>query len=517
MSLKFVRMLFSVTLALCSCLAVSSLALAGQGGVLNVGGPWGPKTLDVHKSGYVFKRLGVVENLVEVDENLKLLPGLAESWAVSADKTAWTFKLRKGVRFHDGTPLTAGTVKASLERLQQVGSLLKDVPLDSIEAPDETTLVLTTTKPFAPLAAYMAMGETAPLAASSFDASGEVVKPVGTGPFAFDSWKVKDEVVTTRNDDYWGPKAKVSSVVYRAVPDAVTRLGMFRAGDLDIAQILPPESIESIKASGKFEVLRMPIGRCRMMGLNMAKEPFSDIRVRKAVNLAVNREDLVNYVLEGVGESATTLYPPMVYWANDDLAGFSFDPVKAKKLLAEAGWVDSDGDGVRDKDGKPLKIKLVTYTERAALPPTAEVVQAQLHEVGFEIELSVTVWEAADAMRNQGDFDMFLVGRGLLFVPDPDYNLMRDYFSENTKNKGSGAYHYRNEEVDRLLLEGQAEFDQAKRKTLYDQVQALLMQDAPMVYLNYYVNVDAVAKGVQGYRMHPTESSYHLETVSLAK
>ncbi|TVM14492.1 ABC transporter substrate-binding protein [Oceanidesulfovibrio indonesiensis] len=430
MLLKLDRISLTVTLAICLCL-LSSLALADPGGVLHVAGPWGPKTLDVQRTGYVFKRLGVVENLIEVNENLKLESGLAESWTVSPDNTTWTFTLRQDVRFHDGMPLTAGAVKASLERLQQVGSVLKDVPLKSIEAPDDATLVLTTTEPFAPLAAYLSMGETAPLAASSFDASGEVVQPVGTGPFVFESWKAKEEVVTARNDAYWGPKAKVSRVVYRSVPDAVTRLAMLRAGDLDIAQILPPEAIDSLATSGKFDILRMPIGRCRMMGLNMAKEPFSDIRVRKVVNLAVNREDLVNYVLEGVGESATTLYPPMVYWTNGNLAGFPFDPAKAKELLAEAGWVDSDGDGVLDKDGKPLKIKLVTYTERAALPPTAEVVQAQLREVGFDVELAVTVWEAADAMRKQGDFDMFLVGRGLLFVPDPDYNLMTDYFSDH--------------------------------------------------------------------------------------
>ncbi|MFW5838039.1 MAG: ABC transporter substrate-binding protein, partial [Desulfovibrionaceae bacterium] len=474
-------------------------------------------TLDVQKSGYVFKRLGVVDNLVEVDENLKLVPGLAESWSVSPDKTTWTFKIRNGVRFHDGTPLTAGAVKASLERLQDVGSLLKAIPLKSIDAADDRTLVLTTTEPFAPLAAYLAMGETAPLAASSFDASGEVVKPVGAGPFVFESWKAKDEVVTTRNDDYWGPKAKVSKVVYRCVPDAVTRLAMFRAGDLDIAQILPPEAIDSLKASGKFEIMSTPIGRCRMTSLNLAREPFSDPRVRKAVNLAVNRGDLVKYVLEGVGEAATTLYPPMVYWANDKLAGFPYDPAEARKLLDEAGWVDADGDGIREKGGKALKIKLVTYPERAALPPTAEVMQAQLREAGFDVELVVTQVDAANDMRNRGDFDMFLVGRGLLFVPDPDYNLMKDYYSANTVKSGWGAYHYKNAEVDRLLLQGRVEFEPAKRKAIYDQVQALLMQDSPMVYLNYYVNVDAVAKGVQGYRMHPTESSYHLETVSLPR
>ncbi len=252
-----------------------------------------------------------------------------------------------------------------------------------------------------------------------------------------------------------------------------------------------------------------------MMGLNMAEGPFTDILVRKAANMAVNRDDLVRYVLEGVGESATTLYPPMVYWANKEVKGYKFDQAGAKEMLEKAGWKDSDGDGVREKNGTPLKIKLVTYPERAALPPTAEVVQAQLKDVGFDAELVVTQVDAAHSIRESGDFDMFLVGRGLLFVPDPDYNLMKDYYSENTVASGWGAYHFSNPKVDELLLKGRSVFDQSKRKAIYDEVQAILMKEAPMMYLNYYVNVDAVAKGIDGYTMHPTESSYHLETVSV--
>ena len=512
-----IELIRAMTLALCLSLLYSPLAFAGQDGVLTVGGTWGPKTLDIHKSGYVFKRLGVVDNLLEVDGNIKLVPGLAESWSVSEDELSWTFNLRKGITFHDGTPFTAGIVKSNLERLQRQGSLLKAVPLKSIQAPDDLTLVLNTSEPFAPLAAYLTMGETAPLAPASFDASDEVVRPIGTGPFVFESWKPKEEVAMTRNDTYWGAKAKVAKVIYRAVPDAVTRLAMLRSGDIDIAQILPPDAIESLDKSGDFSIMRTSVGRCRMMGLNMAKEPFSDILVRRAVNYAVNRHDLVKYVLEGVGESATTLYPPMVFWANDKLKGFAFDQTKAKELLSQAGWEDKDGDGIREKNGTPLKITLVTYPERAALPPTAEVVQAQLREIGIDVELNVIQVDAAEALHKQGTFDMALVGRGLLFVPDPDYNLMKDYYSTNTLESGWGAYHYNNAQVDKLLLEGRAEFDQTQRKVIYDQIQNILIEDSPMVYLNYYVNVDVVAKGVEGYRMHPTESSYHLETVSLSK
>ncbi|WP_419781205.1 ABC transporter substrate-binding protein [Maridesulfovibrio sp.] len=502
-------------LSLCLVAGLGSAVLAAEK-VLNVAGPWGPKTLDIQKTGYVFKRLGVTESLIEVGQDLELKPGLAESWTVSPDKTTWTFTIRKGVKFHDGTALKAGAIKSCLERLQSKGSLFKAVPLKSITAPDDRTLVLTTSEPFAPLGAYLSMGETSPLAPSSFDSSGEVVNPVGTGPFAFESWKVKDHVVVKRNPIYWGEKAKVSKVVYRGVPNAITRLGLLRAGELDIAMILPPDAVASLQKSDKYQVFRTPIGRCRMVALNMAEGPFSDLQVRKAANMAVNRDDLVRYVLEGMGDSATTLYPPMIYWANDKIKGFHFDQAGAKKLLEQAGWKDADGDGIREKNGKPLKVKLVTYPERAALPPTAEVMQAQLREVGFDVELVVTQVDAAQALRSKGDFDMFLVGRGLLFVPDPDYNLMKDYYSVNTaKDSGWGAYRFSNAKVDELLFEGRKVFKQSERKAIYDQVQTLLMEEVPMMYLNYYVNVDAVAKDVEGYTMHPTESSYHLETVTL--
>lgn len=514
---KILRRLIVIMVCLAFNFAITGITLADSQKVLKVGGPWGPKTLDVQKSGYVFKRLGVVENLVEVDKNLKLVPGLAKSWSVSRDKLNWTFKLRKGVKFHDGTNLSAGLIKSNLERLLEVGSLLKEVPLAKIMAVDDYTLKLITSEPFAPLAAYLAMGETAALAPSSFSESGEVVKPVGTGPFVFENWKIRDRVITSRNNEYWGAQAKVKKVVYQAVPDVVTRLAMLRAGDLDIAQILPPQAITSLESTEKFEIMQTPIGRCRMVGLNMSRAPFSDSRMRRAVNMAVNRQDLVQYVLNGVGQAAVSMYPPMIYWSNDQLKGSAYDPEQAKELMAQAGWQDQDGDGVLEKNGNPLQIKLVTYSERAALPPTAEVIQAQLRKVGFDVQLVVTQVDAAHAMRDQGDFDMFLVGRGLLFVPDPDYNLMKDYYSKNTVKSGWGAFHYKDEKVDELLLKGRSIFDQARRKQIYDEVQALLLQDAPMMYLNYYVNVDAVARHVKGYQMHPTESSYHLETVSLSK
>ncbi|WP_051272526.1 ABC transporter substrate-binding protein [Fundidesulfovibrio putealis] len=483
---------------------------------LRLGAPWSPKTMDPQVDGYMFTRLGVVEGLTTLDEKLNIQPCLATAWTVSDDKLSWRFTLRDGVRFHDGTPLTAPAFRDALQRTIKKGALLKNVPMASVEAPDDKTLVFKTTSPFSPLPAYLARGEAGALAPSSFDQAGELVKPVGTGVFSVESWKLKEEITLAANKAHWGPvKPKLDKVVYKSVPDALTRLAMLRGGELDVAQIMPADAAKSLAKSNEFSIHTMPIGRCRMMAFNLSRDPFSDIRVRKAVNLAVNRQEIVEANLDGIGEPAKTLFPPQVSWANASLKGFAFDPEGAKALLAQAGWKDANGDGILDKDGKPLRVKLLTYPERAELPPMAEVIQQQLKKVGIGCDVVSMQVSAAEQTRDAGDFDLYLLGRGLLFVPDPDDNLMMDYFSENTFKKGWGAYHYKNAALDGLLQKARTTFDQGERKKMYDEVQVLLEADMPMAYLNYYVNIDLVSKKVSGYRMHPTEQTFSLETLEL--
>jgi len=484
--------------------------------ILKVGSPWSAKTLDVQKSGYILMRLGIVEGLTDADDTLKIGPALATSWQVSADQKTWTFTLRPNVNFHDGTPLTAAIMADCLQKLMAKGSLLKNVPITGITATGPATLVITTSAPFAPLAAYLSRGEAGALAPSSFDAEGNVIKPVGTGLFAFASWKPNEEIVITANTAHWsGTRAKVDKVVYKTIPEALTRLAMLRSGDLDIAQIIPPDAAKTLAADPKFRLQSMPIGRCRIIGFNLARPPFDALAVRQAVNHAINRADLSKYVLEGFGDPAVTLFPPILFWANPQAQGYAFDPAKAKALLAKAGWTDSDKDGVLDKGGTPLAVKLVTYPERAELPPMAEVIQNQLAQVGIKVDIVSLQVDASNQMRNRGDFDMYLAGRGLFFVPDPDEVMMSDYFSENTFKDGWGAYHYRNARLDEIVLAARAAFDAGKRKALYDQAQQILLADTPVANLNYYVNVDLTAARVSGYRMHPNEQSFRLESVEI--
>jgi peptide/nickel transport system substrate-binding protein len=185
-------------------------------------------------------------------------------------------------------------------------------------------------------------------------------------------------------------------------------------------------------------------------------------------------------------------------------------------MLSDAGWTDSNNDGILDKDGEKFSISLVTYTERAELPPMAEIIQDQLKKIGIDVEVKAVDIDTSENLKNSGDFDMYLGGRSLLNAPDPDWILMADYHSSGSFNNGYGPYHWKNEELDDLLTQARELTDSAARKEIYDKVQQIINDEAPVSVLSYYVNQDVTSKNVKGYRMHPTEFAFHLEDVSLS-
>jgi peptide/nickel transport system substrate-binding protein len=484
---------------------------------LSIAGQWSPGTIDPHIYGYIAQRLGYAETLVGVDYEGQLVPNLAKSWQASDDGKNWTFILRDGVRFHDGTPFTADLMKASLERsFSKSESIFGKIPLSDIETPENLTLVIKLNSSFPALPAYLSKAESVALAPGSYDSEGNIVKPIGTGPFIFESWKPEEEIVITKNPDYWGQVASIDKVIYRIIPEALTRKMLLDSKEIQIATILPPDIAEEYVGKQDYTVLQQPVGRVRMMGFNTEKEPFEDLRVREAANYAIDRDEIVTYVLNGYGTAAVGLFPPSFYWADQELTPYTYDTEKAKILLKEAGWTDTDGDGILDKDGNPLEITLVTYTERAELPEIAEVIEQQLKKVGIETKLKALNFDAAELLRNKGEFDLFLIGRGLFFVPDPDEIMMTDYHSEGISNDGLGAYGWHNDTVDQLLEQARTTPDMTSRKELYDEAQAIISEEAPVAYLNYYVNIDVTTSDIKGYQLHPTEYSFHLENVSIA-
>ncbi len=504
-------------LYVCILLFFSSGAVIADGGnqVLHIAAPWDAKTSDPHVNGAIAQRMGTIETLVDINDQALLSPGLATSWEVSGDQKTWTFHLREGVKFHDGTAFTAKAMKKSLEDSLKKSKTFASVPIQEIRAPDDKTLEIVLTQPFPSLPAYMAKGESAALSEASID-QGDITTPYSTGPFIFSSYSPNDKFVAVKNPDYWGKVPSVDEVVYHVVPEAATRSMMLKGGDVQIAQILSPDITEEYKSDSSYTINTKPISRVRLISYNCESGPFSDTKVRQAMNYAINRQDLVDYVLQGVGEPATSLFPPSIYWGNKNIQPYPYDPEKAKSMLAEAGWTDSNNDGILDKNGEKFSVSLVTYTERAELPQMAEIIQDELKKIGIDVEVKAVDIDTSENLKNSGDFDMYLGGRSLLNAPDPDWVLMADYHSSGTFNNGYGPYHWKNEELDSLLEQARAITDSAARKEIYDKVQQIINDEAPVSILSYYVNQDITSNKVKGYHMHPTEFAFHLEDVSLS-
>jgi len=474
---------------------------------------WPIKTVDPVKGGYLLLRYGIAETLIGVGEHGELVPRLATSWSVGEDGKTWTITLRKNVKFHDNSKMTAPIVAGYLRVIFNKTSELKLVPVENISAKDDYTLVIKTNTPFASLPAYLAYSRSIILSPNSLDEEKNVVRVIGTGPYKLVSWEPMKDALLERFEGYWGKKAETKRITLKSVPDPRSRVPMLLSGSADVAQLLPPQSIPELEKSPDIKVVKYQITRVRMLQLNCEKEPFSDKRVRLALQYAIDRNAIDEEILNGAGTPAKALFPPLLVWSNKDIEGYTYNPRKAKELLKAAGWKDVDGDGVLENAaGEELIIKFITYPERAELPVIAEAIQHQLKNVGIKAELEIISCSALKEIKEKGDFDIILVGRGLFFVPDPDFNLMQDYHSSRKKT-GWGAYGWNNETVDKLLEEARETFDIDKRMELYSKVQKIIYEESPVIVLDYYMNVDAVQKDVKNYKGHINEYCYYLERI----
>jgi len=472
--------------------------------------PWVPTSIDTTVEGYTFTRLGVAETLVGVDYDNNLVPMLAKSWSVSDDGLTWTFQLRDDVKFHDGTPLTAEGAKTSLERTFRKATEYKTLPIDDISAIDEYTLEITTTKPFAPLIGYLAGDRSAIIAPGSLDDNDEVIEPIGTGPFMFDSWVPKESVTALKFDDYWGTKPNLEKVIYMGVPEEKTRESMLRAGDADLAWLLSPDRVQEMENDPDYKVYTQTrIGRVNQLMLNTKKTPLDDVRVRTAICMAIDRDIICKSLMEGVVPPAAGPFSLELSWADQDLKPISYDIDKAKSLLDEAGWSDVDQDGVREKDGKDLELALFTYTTRPELPPIAEAIKDQLGNAGIKVSITQLDTTGIAAQAKEGKVDTYLCSRSVFWYNDPD-SWAADFLPGSSYQP---YINYSPQDLVDLIQKGRETMDNEERKKIYDQLQEMILEDSPVAYITYYTNVAVTRSNVNGYREHPTEFSYHLENV----
>jgi len=352
---------------------------------------------------------GIYDTLVRMTPDYQVIPMLATSWEFVEPNT-WRFTLRKDVTFHDGQPFTAAAVKATMDRLAAIGGNSAGLGPDSTKIVDDYTVEITPLDPNRRLFQQLVHPSYSIIAPGSDPAT----KPVGTGSFKFVEYTNGDQLVVERNQDYWGVVPTLEKITFRFIPDDNTRMLSLKAGEIDVAFNAPRELAEEIEGTDGLKVVKSSVGAYQAIYVNVSGEGGyvlgQDPALRAALAHAIDKDVLINNVWHGNAEVNTSMIPVRILGdAAGVVQGKPYDPALAKQLLNEAGWVDSDGDGIRDRDGQPLRLSMVVgYPIPEIHQPMPELVQAQLRDVGIDLAIEVTPDTATyEARLEEGTGDLW--------------------------------------------------------------------------------------------------------------
>jgi peptide/nickel transport system substrate-binding protein len=471
--------------------------------------------------------LNVCEPLVWEPDPGKFVPGLADSWEISPDAKAYTFKLKKGVKFHDGTPFNAAAVKFTMDRVvdpavkagqshDQLG------PYDRTEVVDDYTARIVMKQPYAPLLTNLNgyLGIVSPTAVEKMGLAEFARHPVGSGPFMFKEWVPKDHVTLVKNPDYnWGSSyfkhtgpAYLDQVIFKVIPEESVRTGTLKSGETQLIDDVAPLEYDSITKDSKFAIIsKGQPGSGFVLLLNTTSTgPISDPAVRQAIEYAVDREGLNKSVFQGLNKAAWSplMRPTFAYDASTESV-YKFDPDKAGQLLDAAGWQPGP-DGVRAKGGQRLEISFPIIS-RPRDKAMAESVQASLRDVGIDLKVDPLERAAAREAFNQNRYDVSFMW---FSYGDPD--VLRTIFHSENVNAFNRA-RYQVPEVDSMLDEAAGLTDASKRADIYKQVQQRVLKDAVVVPLVDTLVYDAKRAEVQGETLDALASYVWLYDVQIKK
>jgi len=520
---KFIRSIMIMSLILVSsvmmgCLDNSDQELTTTSGSTQTGAPQTEQILTQgsyrdFKSASEGKNL-VLEALVGVDEWSNPIPVLAESWDISSDGKTYTFHLRKGVEFHDGTQFNAEAARFFID--WQGKNKAYGRYMDRVEIVDDYTLRVYLNEYY-----YNFLRELGQLISPNAvepagDVNGKLVNYIGTGPFKLVDYTKDQEAVLERNDDYWGEKPKLEKVIWKVVPDPYTQVLALKAGDLDLIgasehhSCLPYIEIAKLQKDPDFEVMLHSYGRYQVIDFNFEREPFDDLRVRKAFNYAIDRELMVRTLFADLTDPVYVLAPPAPDWGPRDIEGYGYDPEMAKQLLAEANWSDTDGDGLLDKDGKTLTCELIVPSGEANADVVAVFVQSELKKIGVQMKVTTMESGAAWDLRKKGEFEMFVhhcCGAATMACLGVDGKYHSGY------TWGNGVYC--SDELDKLIEEAFSTLDKAERRRTFDQIWEILHEEAPSIPLYDITKPVIFRKNVQGFKFGPTIFDMDLSDVEI--
>jgi len=457
----------------------------------------------------------VYNGLVRYDKDLNIEGDLAESWEISPDNLTLTFHLRKGVRWHDGAPFTAEdvlfTYRLLVDPKTPTAYAERYLQVVEAEAVDAYTFRVRYQKPLASSLISWAFHVHPKhlLQGTDITKSPLASHPIGTGPYKFVQWQRGEKIVLEANPDYYEGPPNIHRVLYRVIPDASTMFLELQSGGLDFMGLTPLQyamQTDTPAFRRRFSKYRYPASAYSYLGYNLRRPLFQDKRVRQALAYAIDKQEIIDGVLLGLGQVATGPYKPGSWVYNPDVQRYRYDPEKARDMLAEAGWRDIDGDGVVEKDGQPLAFTIVTNQGNDQRVKAGEIIQRRLAEVGVKVKLRVIEWAAfLKEFINPGNFDATILGWNI--PPDPDgYNV---WHSSKTGPRELNFIAFKNAEVDRLLEEGRGTFDKAKRKQAYDRFQEILAEEQPYTFLYVPDSLPVVASRFRGIQPAPAGITYN--------
>jgi peptide/nickel transport system substrate-binding protein len=450
--------------------------------------------------GYIFN------GLVKYDRDLRLVGDLARSWEVRRGGKEILFHLRPGVRWHDGAPFTARDVTYTFERLRDpavatpFGADFRDV--QSVEAVDDLTVRVLYGRPFAPALESWGMGiiPRHVFEGTDFNAHPAHRRPVGTGPYRFVEWKTDEKIVLAANPDYFEGPPRIQRIIMRVIPDAGVQFLELRNGSVDQMGLTPDQYGAYPEFFKNYDKYRYPAFAYTFFAFNLDRSPFGDLRVRRALTLAVDKKEIIEGVLLGFGRSATGPFPPSSWAFNESVPDTPHDPAQARALLAQAGWRDTDGDGALDKDGKPFAFTVITNQGNKLRELAAVILQSHFAAVGVKMEIRILEWSTfIHSYVDKRNFDALILGWNLSRDPD-------SYTIWHSSQRGEGLYNfagYADTEADSLLEEGRRTFDFAKRRDIYRRFHARVAEDAPYIFLYYPESLPALHKRFIGPEVAP--------------
>jgi len=447
----------------------------------------------------------IFNSLLKYDKNLELEGDLVKSWEISSDQKTITFRLKPCMKWADGKPLTSADALFTWQAVtddKTASPYASDFQLvKKAETPDPLTFTVTYAQAYAPALDSWAGLQILPkhlLQGQDLHTTSFARNPVGSHYYKLDRWTHGENLKLSRNPNSVLGQAKIDQLITRIIPDNSAQFLELMADNIDYMGLDPikySRIIPSRPALQQKLALYKELGNSyTYMGFNLKHKPFDDVRVRRAINYAIDKQEIIDGVYLGLGINIASPYKPGTRWSNPALTPYPYDPAKARQLLKEAGFSDTDGDGILERDGKPFAFEIITNQNKER-EKSAVLIQRRLKDIGIDVKIRAIEWASfISRFIKTGDFDVVVLGWGLGLDPD-QFNIW------HSSQQAPGQFNfigYHNPTVDQLLEQGRLELNPDKRMKIYHEFARVLLEDSPIVYLSAGYGLTAIHKRVKG-------------------